>query len=202
MPAEPSAIVTATLDAAFTAWTAGKSPRDARISIFEKVRDIRYALVPQLVHPRDWVRVLELGRGSCAPKHFLLCHMFHRLGLNVLYAVYAFRWDELGIAFPDGLARLAARLPTSHHLACRVEIGERLALVDATMDPALTRLGLPVNAGWDGCSDTLLPLQPRFGEQLYHPDEALLMPPGYGREMLAFQAAYNAWLEEMRAAAP
>lgn len=197
MPAE----ALLSLDAAFEAWTAGKSPRQARISIFEKVRDIPYALVPELVHPLHWSRILEVGRGSCAPKHFLLCHMYRRLGLQVLYAVYAFRWDELGIHYPPGLARLAASLPTSHHLACRIEIAGRLVLVDATMDPGLARLGLPVNIHWDGCRDTALPLKPRAAEQLYHPDEALLMQPGYSEEMLAFHAGYNQWLEQMRAAA-
>ena len=47
----------------------------------------------------------------------------------------------------------AARLPIAHHLACRVQIGCRWVLVDATWDRPLAKGGFPINDHWDGYSE-------------------------------------------------
>jgi hypothetical protein len=189
------------LEETFQQWTEGKDAVRARISIYEKIRDIPYALVPELVDAEKYIDILTLGRGSCTPKHFLLCNLFQRLGLLVLFAVYPFRWIENAEVvdnYPQPLKKLTEGLPMSHHLACRVEIGGRLALVDATLDPPLAKAGLPVNSHWDGFSDTLLPMTPCGEEELYHPSEAHLMEPHSGQPWLEFYAGLNAFLEEVR----
>jgi len=192
--------MTGLLDRKFREWTRGRNAIEARVSIYQKIRDIPYAVVPELNHAERYVNILRLNRGSCTPKHFLLGNMYQRLGMLVLYAVYPFRWDEGPIDYAPQLKRLAGDLPTGHHLACRVEIDGKLILVDATLDPPLEKLGLPVNQNWDGFSNTQLPMNPCGEEELYHPSEARLMQAHYDEKALAFYRELNAWFEKVRAA--
>ena len=124
--------------------------------------------------------------------------MYRKLGMMVLFAVYPFRWDEFEIDYPPQLRQLARQLPTSYHLACRVEIGDELVLVDATIDPAMERLGIPVNKTWDGLSNTRLPIKPCGEEELYYPDEAHLMEAQHDKKALLFYEKLNQWLVELR----
>jgi hypothetical protein len=186
------------VDRTFAAWTAGKGPREARVAVFEKIRDIPYAVIPELVNYSKYIDILQINRGSCTPKHFLLCEMYQRLGLDVLYVAYPFRWDSLEVDYPPALHEMARSVPMRHHLACRVEIDGRLVLVDATVDLGLESLGLPVNKFWDGVSDTLLPLEPLGEEEIYHPSEAPLMEGGFTDDSLGFYREMNAWLESVR----
>ena len=180
-------------------WVCGKNPEDARIAIFNKIRDIPYAIIPELNDHEQYIKILEFNRGSCTPKHFLLCNMYRILGLEVLYAVYPYRWDEFNSLYPPDLARLASDMPIGHHLACKVEIGEKLVLIDATLDSPLGIIGLPVNTKWDGIRDTSLPVTPCGEEQLYHPSEVHLMQTQQLNEMsLAFYNGLNAWMEKVR----
>lgn len=188
----------AIIDSQFTEWTKDKSPQEARIAIFEGIRDIPYAVVSELVHPVRYSNILRINKGSCTPKHLLMCEMYRRLGLHVLYDVYPFKWDELEIDYPPWLSKLAKSVPATHHLACKVEIEGNLVLVDATVDPGLEKLGIPVNRKWDGRSDTLLPMQTHGEEELYHPSEAQLLEASFGEEALAFYDGLNAWLESAR----
>ena len=182
----------------FRKWTTGRDGLGARVAVFEKIRDIPYAVVPELNDAHRYVEILTLGKGSCTPKHFLLCTMYQRLGLSVLYAVYPFRWADVEVPYPPELRRLAEALSMSYHLACKVEIEGRLVLVDATLDPALERMGLPVNRDWDGLSDTLLPIDPSGEEELYHPSEAASLRGQFDEASLEFYNALNRWLEELR----
>ncbi len=93
----------------FIQWTRGQGDLPARISIYSGVRDIPYAVVPELNSAEKYVEILKYGKGSCMPKHFLLCNMYQRLGMLVLYAIYPFRWDEAGIDFPPRLKKLVLR---------------------------------------------------------------------------------------------
>jgi len=186
----------------FREWTQVKSIDEARVSIYQKIRDIPYAVIPELVDAERYVDIFTLQKGSCTPKHFLLCNMYQRLGMLVLYAVYPFRWDEgwddIVVDYPAQLRKMAEELPVSHHLACRVEIEGELVLVDATLDPALEKVGLPVNMDWDGLSNTVLPMIPCGDEQLYHPSEARLMQAEYSDKQLTFYHEFNQWLEKAR----
>lgn len=193
----------AILETKFHEWTGGKDTVQARVSIYEHIRDIPYAVVPELIDARRYVDILRLDRGSCSPKHFLLCNMFQRLGLIVLFAVYPFRWgDRTDVLddYPQQLKKLAEGLPLSHHLACRVEVAGKLVLVDATLDTRLAKVDLPVNRHWDGFSDTMLPMTPCGNEEIYHPSEAYLMKPRSEPQWLEFYAELNACFEEVRRA--
>jgi len=196
-------VMSGLLEQRFREWTQGKNGVEARVSIYQRIRDIPYAVIPELVDAERYVDILKLWKGSCTPKHFLLCNMFQRLGLLVLYVVYPYRWDDFKSYYPPRLKRLAEELPTSYHLACKVDIDGELVLVDATLDSALTnqaleRFGLTVNKEWDGVSNTSLPMNPCGEEQLYHPSEAYLMQARYDEKQLAFYRELNSWFEEIR----
>ena len=198
-----SATTEAFLEETFRQWTAGKDAVQARISIYENIRDIPYAVLPGLNNTDRFADILTLCRGSCTPKHFLLCNMFQRLGLMVLFAVYPFHWGEpteIMVGNLEPLREMTKTLPISHHLACRVDIDGRLVLVDATLDPPLEKAGLVINHEWDGFSDTLLPMTPCGEEQLYHPSEAYLIEARSGQQWLEFYAELNTCLEQVRQA--
>jgi len=180
-------------------WTAGKSAKVAMIEVFRRIRDIPYGVLPELNSPIDYWRILETNIGSCTPKHLLMCDMYSRMGLNVLYAVFPYRWAEFEELYPPDLWKLAQQMDPVNHLACRVEINGRYVLVDATVDPPLGAIGLPFTASWDGISDTALPVLPVGEEDLYHPSEADLMPPpDLNDNALAFYAGLNTYFQRIR----
>ena len=156
--------MTPLVNSAFVAWTHGRDLLLARISIFEHIRDIPYSLAIPMTNPTTAPeKLLRAGRGYCGPKHLLLAEMYRILGLDVRYVKVSFSWNDPDIYYPPGLRELAASLPTSHHLACRVRINDRWALVDATWDLPLGKAGFPVNEHWDGYEDTkcaVTPIQP------------------------------------------
>ena len=183
----------------FAQWIQGKKLAEAITCVYENIRDIPYAVIPELNSCENYVEILTRGRGSCMPKHLLLGNMYEKLGLQVLYSVFPFRWDQAEINYPPDLREMATKLPPAHHLACRVNINDRFVLVDATLDPGLDKLALPVNTTWDGISDTLLPIIPTGDEQLYDSSEAqFVKTANHGKEAIEFYNRLNAWLEEVR----
>lgn len=182
----------------FTEWTRGRSDVESRIGIFENIRDIPYAVIPEVNSVQSYWRMLTVGKGSCTPKHFVLRDMYEKMGLPVLYVVYPFRWIDLEVDYPAHLRKLAEVMPISHHLACKVEIAGRLVLVDATVDRALKKLGLPVNENWNGYDEMTLPVTPVGEEQLFHPAEVGDYRASYDKDSLEFFDKMNAWLERIR----
>jgi len=149
------------VDTAFLEWTKGLDPRESRVSVFEYIRDIPYSLATPATDPRTAPEtILSLGKGNCGPKHYLLAALFRRLGLDVVYATFPFLWDDPGLRYPPDLRTLSHGLPVAWHLACRVYIGSRWVLVDATWDPPLEKGGFPVNGSWNGYTETLCAVKP------------------------------------------
>jgi hypothetical protein len=153
--------MTSLVNATFAEWTDGLDTRESMISIFSHIRDIPYFLMaPVPNHITSAEQLLITGRGSCGPKHYLLAEMFRKLNLSVVFATIAFSWDDPDLPYPPRLREIAARLPITHHLACRVQVGCRWILVDATWDPPLAKAGFPVNDRWDGYSETRCAVKP------------------------------------------
>ncbi len=147
----------------FSEWTEGLDIHQSMISIFYHIRDIPYSIVsgPRFHDPvQAGERLLETGRGSCAPKHYLLSEMYKRLNVPVVFATFPFLWNDPKIRYPPELRDLADGLLVAYHLACRVQIGCRWVLVDATWDPPLGNVGFPVNEHWDGYADTRCAVTP------------------------------------------
>ncbi len=117
------AFVPAIVEQRFREWTAGRNPLEARISIYEKIRDIPYAIIPELNNPANYPEILKSGRGSCSPKHLLLADMFQRLGITVLLVVYPFKWLDVDVDFPPEIREFTDVFPRDYHMACKAEIG-------------------------------------------------------------------------------
>ena len=190
--------MTNSIDEKFREWTRGKRGVAARVAVYEKIRDIPYAVIPEINSALHYARIFTVGKGSCTPKHFLLRDMYEKLRLPVLYVVCPFRWSDLEVDYPAHLRKLVEAMPVSYHLACKVEIGRRLVLVDATVDGRLKRLGLPVNENWNGFGGMLLPVTPVGEEQLFHPSEVRDYEAQYDEISLEFFSRMNAWLDRVR----
>jgi hypothetical protein len=145
----------------FAEWTKDLDTHQSMISIFTHIRDIPYSLSHPMPNPKTSPeQLLVAGKGSCGPKHYLLAEMFRKLNLNVVYATIAFSWNDPDLHYSPDLRKLAARLPIAHHLACRVQIGCRWILVDATWDPPLAKGGFLINDHWDGYSEMKWAVKP------------------------------------------
>lgn len=194
-------------DKAFREWTEEKSKPADRISIFEHIRNINYAVLPELRNFDSGPEgLLAAMRGSCTPKHFLMGMLFERLGLSVIYTTYPYRWDDPDLRYPDELRHLAQILPVEYHLACKVNIEGRWVLVDATWDPAIAEAGFPVNTSWDGMSDTRLAVKAvdeiehdgvRAREAFVKERKASWSKEDRVREAV-FVEEFNRWLEAVR----
>ncbi len=151
------------IGAAFEEWTRGRDPVTARISLFERVRDLPY------VYPasRDALEVLRNGRGSCSGKHYLLGELFRRLGLSVRHMVCTHRFNESPLPFPDEMQALLRRneiIDLHDYLQVLVD-GEWID-VDATWELGLRDYGFPVTDDWDGRRSMLLTVIPEEHEQV------------------------------------
>ncbi|MFA5270798.1 MAG: hypothetical protein WC412_00460 [Candidatus Omnitrophota bacterium] len=139
----------------FEQWVKGLDETQARISIFKHIRDIPYAIVPKL---RDYKTgpsgMLELNKGSCQPKHFLLAMLFEKLNIPVKYVTYPFKWSEQPLKYTDELKKIVKHLPCTYHLASKAYIENKWVLADATYDLVLKGEGFPVTDDWDGVGNT------------------------------------------------
>jgi hypothetical protein len=164
--------MTSLVNDTFAEWTHGLDTRESMISIFTHLRDIPYSLVIPMPNPKTSPEQLFVaGKGSCGPKHYLLAEMYRKLNLSVVFATIAFSWNDPDLRYPPELRKQSVRLPIAYHLACRVQIGCRWILVDATWDRPLGRAGFPVNDHWDGYSEMRCAVKP-----LKSPVRAALCP--------------------------
>ena len=158
------------LDKKLSEWTKGLEPKEARISIFNHIRDIPYAIVPEFRDPEVGTSgILDLNKGSCQPKHFLLAVFFDKLNIPVKYVSYPFKWQAQPLSFPDNFKEVLEGLPISYHLACKAYIEYKWVSVDATYDPALKTAGFPITEEWNGLDDTknaVMPIEEIIHESL------------------------------------
>lgn len=197
------------VDEKFGHWTGSLAPKEARIAIFEHVRDIPYAIIPELRNPVSGPPgLIEQNRGSCQPKHYLIAQLFGKLNIPIRFVTYVFKWDDSEIKYPADLKNLISRLPVSYHLACKADINGKWALVDATWDPPLKKAGFPVNEKWDGKSDTVNAVNP-IKEIIHESAEERVQfeKERHSRYTDAEKAIYaefinklNSWLETVRRA--
>lgn len=191
----------------FAEWTKSLSAKSARISIYQHIRDIPYAIIPELRDPRTGpLDLIKMNKGSCVPKHFLMYLMMSELGLGVKYATYLFDWNDPAIKFPSDLKKVVKNMPITAHLATKVEIDGKWTLVDATYDLPLKKGGFPVNELWDGVSDTknaVIPIEEivheSLQERLFFAGKRVGEYTDKERSAYAlFTKKLNYWLEELR----
>jgi len=141
----------------FEEWTQGLSLKEARICIFERIRDIPYCIVPGLFGQKEGPEImLQINKGFCDPKHYLLGILYERLNIPIKYSTYIFRWKDLEVDYPQILKDLSQRTTFSYHLALQAFIEDKWIVLDASWDNPLRDAGFTVNSTWDGKSDMSL----------------------------------------------
>ncbi|GAA3654690.1 hypothetical protein GCM10022224_017130 [Nonomuraea antimicrobica] len=165
-----------------------------RIALFLAVRDVPYATDGA----HDAETLMVVGRGDCLAKSAYLIGALRALG----YPARRVRWLY---HLPDRPAEVRL-LPSREdvHSAAEALIDGRWTLVDATHDPPLAAAGLAV-AEWDGITDTVPAYEPRG--PLWRPGDGPEPVPNAGVPESrvdggrSYQAAFNRWLRDIRAAA-
>ncbi len=145
------------LRTALQEWTSGLSPVQARVKVFERVREMGY------VYPssKDPLVVLQEGRGSGAGKHYLLGELFRLLGLSVRNMLCVHRFNESPIGFPDHLQLMLEKNEIMDlHDYVQIAVDGKWIDIDATWPTVLREFGFPVNDEWDGTSSMLLSVSP------------------------------------------
>lgn len=138
-------------------WTKGLTNREARIRVFERVRDLPY-VYPSSRDPRE---VLRQGYGSCSGKHYLLAELYRCLGLRVRHMICTHRFNESPIGFPDPLQDVLRKNEVVDvHDYLQMLIDGRWIDIDATWPRELRDFGFPVNEEWDGVSPMFLSVVP------------------------------------------
>jgi transglutaminase-like putative cysteine protease len=195
---------------AFTEWTAHLDAKEARVAVYNHIRDISYAIVSELRDPATGpAGMLKLGKGSCIPKHFLLGMLFEKLNIPVKYATYLFSWDDPRVKYPPDLRRTVKLLPKGTHLACQAYIEGQWILIDATWDSALKRAGFPVNESWDGirpAKNAVSPIKEIIHDTLedrvkYAAEHRKSWTDAEVQAYEGFPVIFNAWLDTCRKAA-
>jgi hypothetical protein len=196
-------IIERTLDS----WTEGDMSPRSRVKVFNRIREIPYAVVQKQLNARKGpLLMLKSRRGSCLPKHYLMGDMLERLGIRTRYCVFTFRWSDLELVAPQAVVSLGQRIPVTYHLACEALPGDRWVLLDATWDDALKGAGFPVNDSWDGHGDTALavpPLDKTVFENAAECDRWIKKRySGYTLtdklELSRFSIEFNRWLVKVR----
>jgi len=185
-------------------WTEGCTPIQARIVVFERVRDMAYNHAAS----GDPQAVLEGKRGSCAGKHLLLAEMFRCLGLQVRHLICTHTFNESPIPFSDEMQSLLRKVEISDvHDYLQLAVDGDWIDVDATWERCLRDYGFPVNDEWDGRSPMLLSItaeEPRIADRdpVKLKEEILshLTPRQRGLRK-EFLVALDTWVEEIAAEA-
>jgi hypothetical protein len=127
----------------------------AIVKAYNQIREIPYGIV-QLENskPDGAYEITNLNMGSCTPKHFLLGQIFEKIGLEVRYFSFEFKWCDLPVNLTKKLKSLSERLPNDYHFALKVKINKSWELVDATWDPILYNFGFPGINNWNGMDST------------------------------------------------
>lgn len=186
----------------FRDWTTGSDHARARITLFERVREIPYRYPAS----RDPAEVLRQGCGSCSGKHYLLAEMFRLLGLRVRHMICTHRFNESSLVFPPAMQDVLRRNEiVDLHDYVQIAVNDTWIDVDATWERGLRDFGFPVNDGWDGKSPMLLSVVPEdFAIAERDPErlkEELLskLTPRQRTLRKQFLQALSAWVEELSA---
>lgn len=176
------------------------SPAETRVAIFELVRRVPYKLTSW---KGDRVSLFALGRGDCRHKAAAAEILLKSAGMQAQHRLVTFDWVDLPI--PRELLGLLTDT-RSFHDTVFVDIDGKPTLYDATWDPPLYSAGFPVLDRWDGVSETLpitfglsqvvdmaaIPKNSNLYEQF-----GFRWPER--KKTLAFNRAFNAWSDGVRA---
>jgi hypothetical protein len=184
----------------YAEWTAGLDPLQARIALFERVRDIPYTY-PASRDPED---VLRNGGGSCSGKHYLLGEMLRRQGLRVRNMICSHRFNESPLPFPEDMQEMLRKDEIlDMHDYLQIEVDGDWIDIDVTWEKGLRDFGFPVNEEWDGRSSMVLSVVPEEhlvveGEAARSKEEMLAkLSPRQRALRKRFLEALNSWIVEL-----
>ena len=195
--------MTSLIDQKYADWIAGLEPLQARIALFERVRDIPYRYPAS----RDPEEVLRSGFGTCSGKHYLLGELYRRLGLTVRHMICSHRFNESDLPFPDAMQAMLRRDEiVDMHDYLQVEVNGEWIDVDATWERGLRDFGFPVTENWDGRSPMMLSVVadehvPVEGTEAGRTKEEMLakLSPRQRSLRKQFLDALNSWMLELAA---
>ena len=184
----------------FAEWSAGLSAEQARVALFERVRDSPYSYPAS----RDPAEVLRAGFGTCSGKHYLLAEFYRLLGLNVRHMICSHRFNESDLPFPQDMQEMLMRDEVvDMHDYLQVEIDGQWVDIDATWERGLREFGFPVTEEWDGSSVMRLSVVPDEhvvveGEAARAKEELLAkLSPRQRSLRKRFLDALNNWVAEL-----
>ncbi len=176
-------------------------PVGQRVAVFELVRRAPYRLTAWTGDPDS---LFNAGKGDCRHKAAAGRRLLNELGFQARQVMVVFDWANLPI--PPEILKI---LPDtkSFHDSVEVRLGDRWVIMDPTWDPALKTAGFPIMSSWGGIGPTLEVTNAsnpivRFENlpknvDLY--EHFRIGRPRRKRTQL-FNRAFNAWLEQVRAA--
>ena len=188
-----------------TGWVAGKleaglTDRDRRVAAFKIVQNLPYRLTAWTGDPDS---LFANGRGDCRHKSAALLRLMRARKFDARPIQLPFDWADL----PIPKAVLAPLAETrGFHDTVEVRINGKMTLVDPTWDPVLAKAGFPFLANWDGIESTPA-ITPRANGVIRQGDFKAgtdlyahfgIRWPERART-LAFNRAFNAWTDELRA---
>ncbi len=196
-----------TVSQRFREWTEGRESVEARIAVFNGIRDIPYAVAHAPAGMDELEYLLIENKGPCTEKHILLANMYESLNIKTRFVSHRFKWQDLTVDYPEDLKHLSLSMPVCDHLFCQALIDGKWVSVDATWDLPLEKVGFPVNKEWDGVSDTKTAVKPL--EEIIHSslEERELskrqMVQGYTEDenqaRPEFYKKFHEWLDTIRA---
>lgn len=180
----------------------GLSSRESRIAAFHLVQRLPYKLSTWTGDPDS---PFTLGQGDCRHKSAATRRLMRLMGYDADAVQIPFDWADLPI--PKSVLALLEETRGIHD-AVEVVIDGQGRLVNPTWDPALGSVGFPVLALWDGVSATPFVTSQasiivragdvQQGGNLY---DHFQMSWPVREKTRAFNRAFNAWSDEIRARA-
>lgn len=181
-------------------WT-DNLPLDKKIIVlFEKVRDIPYGSIGSR-NPKD---VYENNKGTCSGKHELLKGLYEELGIKVKDFVVEHSFNDLKVKFPDEIKEILKRNEILDvHNILKIFNNGKWAIVDATWDKPLKKLGFIVNDSWDVKSDMEICVVSRQIKEVENPikfKEQKLeeLPASIKENRKLFLKRLTEWLDNLR----
>lgn len=144
--------------------------RSRAVVLFTQIRDmffetVRYGRRMSYEEIIDDMRIRR--RGACSAKHYLLGSEYEQIGVPTIYVTTPFLWQDLNVDYPPTIKRVAEKMPVQYHLSLGILIDNETISIDATWDPALKRVGFPVNNLRERITQAELAVIP-CGEPVFH----------------------------------
>lgn len=130
------------------------------IQLIDLVQYIPYARIGSL-DPRD---MLEIGKGSCTPKHIYLAQLLQQINIHTKFLFMPFFYSKQPFPYIEAEPAVIARMPLAYHVALKIKLYGSWKTVDVTWDPSLH--GFPHTLNWDGQNDMVLAVIPESIEEI------------------------------------